>query len=186
MRNTFKIKVAKYISKLFILLFKLRYGRRVKFGRGVIVNHKFKFRGPGALILADAVNLWCHAEPNQFLTFSKDAVIKIGKSTRINGATFQARKLIEVGEDCLIGSTIIMDNDFHSIYVGHRNDPAHIKTFPVKIKDRSWIAGQSAILKGVTIGEEAAVGFRAVVTKDVESKTVVAGNPAQVVKRLVA
>jgi len=47
-----------------------------------------------------------------------------------------------------------------------------------------WAGGQSAILKGVTIGENSIVGFRAVVTRDVPPNVVVAGNPAGVVKEL--
>jgi galactoside O-acetyltransferase len=40
------------------------------------------------------------------------------------------------------------------------------------------------ILKGVTVGEGAVVGAKSVVTKDVPAWTVVAGNPARVVKSL--
>lgn len=55
---------------------------------------------------------------------------------------------------------------------------------PIKICDHVWIGFDVVILKGVTIGEGAIVAARAVVTKDVEPWTVVAGNPAIVVKRL--
>ena len=47
-----------------------------------------------------------------------------------------------------------------------------------------WIGFESVILAGVTIGEGAIVGAKSVVRKDVEPWTVVAGNPAVVIKRL--
>jgi acetyltransferase-like isoleucine patch superfamily enzyme len=174
-----KKTLAKMIGKFFCAFYKMRYGGRIKFGKNVILNDKFRFRGKGRLIIHDDANLWCHKEPNVFQTFDPGAKIEIGARTRLNGASIQARKSISVGEDCLVGSAIIMDNDFHAVHFAHRNDREFIKTKPVVVGNKVWIAGQSAVLKGVTVGDEAVIGFRAVVTKDVPAKTVVAGNPAR-------
>jgi maltose O-acetyltransferase len=54
------------------------------------------------------------------------------------------------------------------------------------IGDDVWVGNGAMILKGVTIGDRAVVAARAVVTKDVPPDTVVAGNPARVVKTLLA
>lgn len=56
---------------------------------------------------------------------------------------------------------------------------------PIVIQDYSWIAAQSFIGPGVTIGEGAVVGACTVVTKDVPPWTVVAGNPARFIKKRV-
>ena len=56
-------------------------------------------------------------------------------------------------------------------------------TSPIRIGENAWVAGWSIILPGVTIGEGAVVGAGSVVTKNVEPWTVVAGNPAKVIKR---
>ena len=53
---------------------------------------------------------------------------------------------------------------------------------PVNIKDHVWIGSGAIILPGVTIGEGAIVAAGAVVTKDVEEKTVVGGIPAKKIK----
>jgi acetyltransferase-like isoleucine patch superfamily enzyme len=53
----------------------------------------------------------------------------------------------------------------------------------VKIADNVWIGMNAVILKGVTVGENSVVAAGSVVTKSVEPNTVVAGNPAVVVKR---
>ena len=47
-----------------------------------------------------------------------------------------------------------------------------------------WIGYEAVVLSGVTIGDGAIIGTRAVVTKDVPACTVVGGNPAQIIKRL--
>ena len=55
---------------------------------------------------------------------------------------------------------------------------------PIVIKDKAWIGFNSIILKGVTIGEGAIVGAGSVVTKDVPPYTIVAGNPARIVREI--
>ena len=57
-------------------------------------------------------------------------------------------------------------------------------TAPVLVKRGSWIAPGCIILPGVTIGENSVVGSGAIVLKDVESYTVVGGNPAKLIKRI--
>lgn len=54
---------------------------------------------------------------------------------------------------------------------------------PINIGDNAWICAQAFVGPGVTINEGAVVGAAAVVTKDVEAWTVVAGNPAKFIKK---
>jgi putative colanic acid biosynthesis acetyltransferase WcaF len=54
---------------------------------------------------------------------------------------------------------------------------------PVIIENYAWIAAESFVMMGVTIGEGAVVGARAAVFKDVEPWTVVGGNPAKFIKK---
>lgn len=60
-----------------------------------------------------------------------------------------------------------------------------LKGASITIKNDCWIAAEAFIHPGVTIGEGAVVGARAVVVKDVPPWSVVAGNPARVVKQRV-
>ena len=55
----------------------------------------------------------------------------------------------------------------------------------MKICNNCWIGAGAIILNGVTIGDGAIVGAGAVVTKDVEPYTVVAGNPARKIKDVI-
>jgi acetyltransferase-like isoleucine patch superfamily enzyme len=130
--------------------------------------------------------------------------IRIGNNTFIGGSTLICARKIEIGDDVLIswGCTII-DNDAHATSWEHRkNDVAdwrrgimdgnpgqhkdwsHVAMAPIRIGDKAWIGFNSIILKGVTIGEGAVVGAGSVVTTDVPPYSVVAGNPARIVKEL--
>jgi maltose O-acetyltransferase len=57
-----------------------------------------------------------------------------------------------------------------------------IKSKPVVIESDVWIGFNSTILKGVTIGTGAIVAACSLVTKDVPPKTIVAGNPARLIR----
>ncbi|WP_242532542.1 acyltransferase [Nocardioides sp. S5] len=54
---------------------------------------------------------------------------------------------------------------------------------PIVIEDDVWIGARVTILKGVTIGSGAVVAAGSVVTKDVESNSIVGGNPAKQISR---
>lgn len=55
-------------------------------------------------------------------------------------------------------------------------------TKPIHVGDRAWICAEAFVGPGVTVGEGAVIGARAVVTKDVPPWTVGAGNPFRVIK----
>ena len=54
---------------------------------------------------------------------------------------------------------------------------------PIEIKDQAWICADAFVGPDVTVGEGAVVGARAVVMKNVEPWTVVAGDPAREIKK---
>ena len=64
----------------------------------------------------------------------------------------------------------------------YENGIAKEITKPIIIGDHVWIGKNALILKGVTIGNGAIVAAGSVVVKDVSAKTLVAGNPAKVIK----
>jgi putative colanic acid biosynthesis acetyltransferase WcaF len=82
-----------------------------------------------------------------------------------------------------IGSSTVISQNVH--VCGGTHDHTKL-TYPlirekIKIGNFVWIAADAFIAPGVTIGDGALVGARAVVVKDVEPYTIVAGNPARVI-----
>ena len=55
---------------------------------------------------------------------------------------------------------------------------------PVKIGHNVWIGGNVVILPGVTIGDNCTIGAGSVVTRDIPSSTLSAGNPCRVIRKL--
>lgn len=86
------------------------------------------------------------------------------------------------------GGTILMDSDAHSLsYVDRRESVQDMKNRidkEIVVNDDVLIGANSIILKGVHIGARSVVGAGSVVTKDVPSDCIVAGNPAKVIKGL--
>lgn len=65
-----------------------------------------------------------------------------------------------------------------------RKDWQNVKISRLTICDKSWIGFNSILLKGITVGEGAIVGAGSVVTKDVPPWTIVAGNPAKIIREI--
>lgn len=97
------------------------------------------------------------------------------------GTQVRCMERISIGDGCAIGrEVLIMDFDAHEItYEDGRKNRV---TSPVTIGNHVWIGARATILKGVTIGDNAIIGAGSVVTKDVPPNTVVAGNPAKVIR----
>ena len=81
----------------------------------------------------------------------------------------------------------VHDNDGHPLDPEKRRNSLPITpadASPVKIEDNVWIGARATILKGVTLGRNSVIGTGAVVTRDVPSDAIVAGNPAREVGKL--
>ncbi|KAJ1548385.1 hypothetical protein HK405_003421 [Cladochytrium tenue] len=88
-----------------------------------------------------------------------------------------------------IGARTMFGPGVHVYTAAHPLDPAERSSGvefgrPVTIGDDVWVGGGAIILPGVTIGDAAVIGAGSVVTKNVEPYTVVAGNPARVVRSI--
>ena len=108
--------------------------------------------------------------------------IKIGKGCFIQQCcTFFGRGGITLGEHVLVGPKV------NIITINHDSDPENRSATygrPVVIEDKVWIGINATILPGVRVGYGAIIGANSVVTKDVPPMTVVAGNPARIIKEL--
>jgi maltose O-acetyltransferase len=107
--------------------------------------------------------------------------LEIGNNVFINyGSSLVSSKHVKVGDDCLIGTHVmVMDCDFHRVEDKRWDTTGET----IILEDRVWLGNRSIVLKGVTVGHDAVVAAGSVVTKDVPPRTVVAGVPAKVVRR---
>lgn len=92
---------------------------------------------------------------------------------------------IAIGERCVIGSRFrCYDSDFHGLRAVDRNNLSAIRTRPVKIGDDCFFGESCMVLKGVTLGNRCVVGAGSVVTQSFPDDSLIAGNPARLVRRI--
>lgn len=90
---------------------------------------------------------------------------------------------VYIGEHTLIGPNIGIYTANHLTDAEERiNGGCYGK--PVYIGKRVWIGGDVKIVAGVSIGDETVIGAGSVVTKDIPSGVVAAGNPCRVIRRI--
>lgn len=141
--------------------------------------------------LAEFVNLYgCKIDDGTkigpFVEIQKNAFV--GKNCKIQSHSFICEG-VTLEDEVFVGHGVMFMNDKYprsTTSAGQLQTDAHWKVVPTVIKKRASIGSNATILCGVTVGEGAIVGAGSVVTGDVPSQTIVAGNPAKVVRRLKA
>ena len=104
----------------------------------------------------------------------------IGENTYIYSTSFldkTKKAQITIGKNCVLtGCTLLAhDSSLHAF-----GEPTFFA--PITIKDNCFIGWHAIILPGVTIHENCVIGAGAVVSKDIPPNSVVAGNPARIIK----
>ncbi len=124
--------------------------------------------------------------------------VTLGNYVLLNGARIICDAEIEIGDYSLISWNVVLMDTYRLPF-----DPierqrqlervsgrlprcidAEVVARPIRIGRNVWIGFDVCVLPGVTIGEGAIVGARSVVTQDVPPYSVVAGNPARLIKYL--
>lgn len=117
-----------------------------------------------------------------------DAIIKIGNMVGMSSTVLWAKAGITIGDRVTIGAnTIILDSDCHSLNHLDRwteNDMINCKSKPIIIEDDVLIGTGSYILKGVHIGARSIIGAGSIVTSDIPTDSIAAGNPARVIRKI--
>lgn len=113
--------------------------------------------------------------------------VKIKGKVKIYGSSYEMFSsepyLVTVGDNVFIsvGAKFICHDG--AVLPFRRNQPTLELAAPIEIGANTFIGMGAVVLKGVTIGSDCIVGAFSVVTKDVPSGHIVAGNPARIVKR---
>ena len=163
--------------------------RAMWYFRGADIGSRVRLRGRpavttrGRMVVGERVQFVSTVATLE-LVAERGALLEIGARSLVNfGCSIVATERVTIGPRCLIGPhCMIMDTGFHRVEPDVRLETPESQ--PITIGANVWLGARVVVLPGVTIGDDAVVGIGSVVTRDVPPRTVVVGNPAQVVKEL--
>jgi len=138
----------------------------------------------------DFVNIYgCEIGDNSkigtFVEIQKGAVI--GKNCKISSHTFICEG-VHIQDNCFIGHGVMFINDIlprATNIDGSAQTEKDWTCVPTFVKKGASIGSNATILCGITIGENAIIGAGSVVTKDIPANTIVAGNPAKILRSII-
>lgn len=190
------------------IFWKIFRGKQVKIGKNLRVLSMTCFRAEkpdGRIEVGDNFIAYYNCRISAW----GKGCIKIGNWCSVgSGTRIDVRESVEVGDYALISwDVLIADYDPHPIdseeralemryshgviwpnfNKGEMEEGGYVPKFttrPIVIEDKVWIGARAIIMKGVRIGCGSVIAAGAVVTKDVPPYSIVAGNPATVVKTL--
>jgi UDP-2-acetamido-3-amino-2,3-dideoxy-glucuronate N-acetyltransferase len=139
--------------------------------------------------LQDFINLYgCRIGDNTkigpFVEIQKN--VTVGRNCKIQSHSFLCEG-VSIADEVFVGHGVMFINDRYprsATAEGSLQTEADWKVVPTVIKKGASIGSNATILCGVTVGEGAIVGAGSVVTKDVPPHTIVAGNPARVIRKV--
>jgi len=156
----------------------------------------FRSRQPQALQVGRGTSLYLGV----MFDLGQNARMEIGNFVLMNGARIICDSEITIGDHCLISWNVVLMDTYRLPLEAlerraeleklaarsPRRAAAETSAQPIHIGPNVWIGFDSCVLPGATIGQGAVVGARSVVTTDVPPYSIVAGNPARVIRQLEA
>lgn len=94
------------------------------------------------------------------------------------GCYIQGRSGIEIGNNCRFGPGVGLISANHAL----ENYDVWLKSEPIRIGNNVWLGMNVIVMPGVQIGDNVVIGSNSVVTKDILSNSIAAGNPCKVLK----
>lgn len=143
----------------------------LKFGNNVTINSS---------VFSNLIGLY----QRTIIVARENGNISIGENVGISGTTVYGSDIV-IGDYTIIGANSkIIDFDFHSTdYLERRTDSQKsIKSKPIRIGNDVFIGCNTIILKGTIIGDRCIIGAGSVVSGEFPNDTIIAGNPARVIK----
>ncbi len=132
-----------------------------------LMHELFPSMGPGSRVVAPITVVRPHR-----VSIGRDAII-------MPGCLMMSAGGITIEDEVQIVANVQLISNNHDL-----DNRWIITCKPVRICRRAWIGAGATILPGVTVGENAVVGAASVVTHDVPADTIVAGNPAKIIRHI--
>ena len=187
-------------NKIYFFLNNIKYGKNFR-----VFNHLYLKIHVGALVqIGNNCTIMSGAGVNPLsrniktcIYVGKKATLKLGNDVGISSSTLWVKESVSIGNSVAIGADcIIMDTDAHNLdwkircseetnEYGESVDMVTAASAPIVIEDNVLVGARCIILKGVTIGARSIIGSGSIVTKDIPSDCIAAGNPCKVIKSIV-
>lgn len=150
-------------------------------GPGVVCGENVKIYQPANLY---GCQIGDNTKVGTFVEIQKN--VTIGKNCKISSHSFVCEG-VTIEDNVFVGHNVTFTNDLFPRATnpdGSMQTEEDWKCIPTLVKKGASIGSSATILCGITIGENAIVGAGSVVTKDVQPNTIVAGNPAALLKHI--
>lgn len=187
-------------NKIYFFLNNIKYGKNFR-----VFNHLYLKIHVGALVqIGNNCTIMSGAGLNPLsrniktcIYVGKKATLKLSNDVGISSSTLWVKESVSIGNSVAIGADcIIMDTDAHNLdwkircseetnEYGESVDMVTAASAPIVIEDNVLVGARCIILKGVTIGARSIIGSGSIVTKDIPSDCIAAGNPCKVIKSIV-
>jgi acetyltransferase-like isoleucine patch superfamily enzyme len=147
----------------------------VKFGKDVVINEFVNLYG---------CEIGDQTKVGPFVEIQKGA--KIGRNCKISSHTFICEGVV-IEDYVFIGHNVTFINDLFPRAAtpdGRLKSEKDWVCIPTVVKSGASIGSSATLMCGITVGANAIVGAGSVVTKDVPANTIVAGNPAKILRKI--
>ncbi len=176
-------------TKIYDYFYKHIFKRRFKlYGKNTFLSPYSEILNTQNIEIGENVTILSGAWIMAIMNYGKDTfkpLISIGNNTYIgHHVTLSSVNRISIGDDVTFGDNVYIADNAHSYDDINTNImQQRLKIGTIKIGNRAWIGKNSTITFNVEIGEHSIVGANSYVNAPVPPYTVVAGNPARVIKK---
>ncbi len=153
--------------------------RGLEFGRGL------QLEGPIRLTSPQRIRVGAHVRLGKDVVLGAwpEGRLSIGEHTYIGRwSIVLAHQSVTIGDDCLIAPGCHITDVNHGMAAGERMRNQALVSRPVCIGNDVWMGAGCSVLPGVTIGDGAVIGARAVVTRDLPPNAIAVGTPAKIIR----
>jgi acetyltransferase-like isoleucine patch superfamily enzyme len=159
-------------------------GKRVSIGPMSRVYGKFRVIGAGSVRIGrEALIIGDYVRPVTFIVDGPNAVIDAADHVGFNGTVIHCFKSVRIGRLCNFAAAYISDSQSHTLAADRRtNLDANAAQAEVVFEENVWLAMNTVVSYGVTIGRNSVIGALSMVTRSIPANSVAYGVPARVVK----
>lgn len=168
-------KIYSFISKFILSIC------HVSSGKCALVRLPFYIKGGRRISIGDGCFIGKGAKLYSYGSGDKGQIIIGNNFCAQTNLMISSIDKVTIGNHVLLGSNVMINDNDH--LVSPEEGPYSVVADSITIGDKTWIAQNVCILKGVHIGKACVVGAGSIVTRDIPDYHMAAGNPARIIKK---